>query len=642
METPMSSIARTLSCSLTWIWFALLGVFVEAGFAAGSIGELSPERISQIAAMLPAEPAGFGRPVSDRAFWNAAAKREALRDVVTEAGALLGQNFPAWDDELYQEFSRNGNRPPAERMIRQRRAWLQPLVLAECIENQGRFLPLLNKVLLEYTREPGWVLPAHDWGLSNFRREKFTVDLSSSAFAADLAQSLHWLGDRLDPAVRKEVMAAIQARVFDPFQRALPSGGDAFWLGSKRDPVKNNWNAVCLAGVVSAARAILPDRRERALFLAAGEHYSRYFINGFRDDGYCDEGAGYWAYGFGDYVLLRETLADATDGRIDLLAQPKIRKIAEYGVHIRMTDGLAPPFADCRFGTRTDPGLVDYCNRTLGLGLRKLESPQPIRAGQLTFLFMTETVLATPAGQAGAASRPADLRSFFDQAGVLVCRPSTGSAAQLSAAIKAGGNSSHSHNDIGAFAIALRGWQVVGDPGGPHAYDNKTFGPQRYDFKILNSFGHPVPVVAGQLQVDATKVRPRVLKTRFTEAEDEIQIDLKPAYAVPTLKKLVRTMRFSRAGDGQVTIEDAVSFSRPETFEVALQTLGTFQRRGESGFEFVFEGQRLTVEVRTPDGFELTLERISELRAPEFTRLGMKLRQPVTSATVTMTFRPSD
>ena len=112
----------------------------------------------------------------------------------------------------------------------------------------------------------------------------------------------------------------------------------------------------------------MPDRHERAVFLAAGEHYSQYFINGFRADGYCEEGAGYWAYGFGKYVLLREILADATAGRVDLFANPKIRKIAEYGIDIQMMDGLAPPFADCRFGTKVDAGLVAYCQRTLGLG----------------------------------------------------------------------------------------------------------------------------------------------------------------------------------------------------------------------------------------------------------------------------------
>ena len=615
---------------------------VAAGADLHADGELDPQRISQIEAMLSAQPAGFGRPIADRIFWASAKTREQFRsNIVAEAESLLRRKFPAWNDTLYLEFSRNGNRPPGERMLRQRHGWLYPLVLAECLEDQGRFLPLLNKVLREYTRERTWVLPAHDWELVNFRGERCTVDLASSAFAADLAQNLYWLGDRLDPAVRKDVATAIDTRIFAAFKRSLATGHDAFWLGSTNDPVKNNWNAVCLAGVVSAARTILPDRHDRAVFLAAGEHYSRYFINGFREDGYCDEGAGYWAYGFGNFVLLREALVNATGGQIDLFAQPKIRRIAEYGVHIQMTDGLAPPFADCRFGTVIDPELLSYCRQTLGLEVGSNDAAGAVNPlHQIAFLFMSQTPPPNSSGGATKDIETLQLRSFFDQAGVLLCRPADGQSSCLSAAIKAGGNGSHSHNDIGSFVIAVQGKQVVGDPGGPYAYDDKTFGPHRFDRKLLNSYGHSVPVVGGQLQLDATKIQPKVIGTNFTGVEDEIEIDLKPAYPVATLKNLVRTMRFSRQGEGRVTIEDTVSFSRPEKFEAAIQTPGSIRRTGEHSFEFTFEGRRLSAEVQTADGFEVSQERITEMGAPTFTRLGMKLKKPITDSRITITFRP--
>jgi len=608
--------------------------------AAGPYEELDNKRISQIEAMLPAQPAGFGRPVADRVFWSSAMTREAASNVLAEAEGLLGKDFPAWSDELYQEFSRNGTRPPAEKMLRARSAWLCPLVVAECLENQGRFLPTINKVLREYASEPTWVLPAHDWGLENFHGQKCTIDLRSSEFGAELAEAVYLLGDKLDPDVRKQVAKAIEDRLFAPFRQNLITGKGHHWLGSKAQPVQNNWNAVCLGGVAGAARTLMPDRHERAVFLAAGEHYSQYFINGFRADGYCEEGAGYWGYGFGKYVLLREILADATVGRIDLFANPKIRKIAEYGIEIQMMDGLAPPFADCRFGTKADAGLVAYCQRTLGLGNPSDEAKNaPIRKS-LSELFKSETPCMASRGKKDRREGMAGLRSFFDVVGVLICRPAPSESSRISAAIKAGGNGSHSHNDIGSFVIAIGGTQLVGDPGGPYAYDNKTFGPERYERKILNSFGHPVPVVAGQLQVDATKVHPKVLKTKFADGRDEIQIDLKSAYTVPDLKKLVRTLSYSRAGAGEVVIRDAVSFGRPETFEVAIPTLGSFRRVGDRGIEFEFEGRKLFAEVQTPDGFELTTERIEELGAPAFTRLGFKLSKPVTSAEVTVTFRP--
>ena len=149
--------------------------------------------------------------------------------------------------------------------------------------------------------------------------------------AANLAQTLYLLGDRITPELRGKVMAALEQRIFSPVRDSLQTHKGHWWLGSQSDPVKNNWNAVCLAGVTGAARTVLPDRHERAVFLAAADHYSQYFVNGFTDDGYCDEGPGYWIYGFGSFVALREITADATGNRVDLFDLPKTRLMALYG-----------------------------------------------------------------------------------------------------------------------------------------------------------------------------------------------------------------------------------------------------------------------------------------------------------------------
>lgn len=606
---------------------------------ADEFSELKPARIAEIEAMLPVQPAGFGRPIADRDFWNAPATRRVASNFVSDATALLEKDFPAWSDELYLEFSRIGRRPPGEKMLRARSDWLGPLVVAECVENQGRFLPLINRVLRAYASEPTWTLPAHDGNLDSFHRKKYFVDLDASSFGAELAQAIYLLGDRLDSDVRQQVMAAMEMRIFIPIRHSLLTGEGTYWLGSEKSRVQNNWNSVCLAGVVGAARTLLPDRYERAIFIAAGEHYSKYFINGFRGDGYCDEGAGYWAYGFGNYVILREVLADATRGNIDLFANPKIKNIALYGERIQLLEHLAPPFADCRFATKVDVGLVGYCNRVLKNGGSASNSTPSVCNEKLASQFMSVTPCAVVAEHVAANDESIALRSFFDQAGVLVCRPKSGTACRISAAIKAGGNSSHSHNDIGSFVINSGDQEIVGDPGGPHAYNNKVFGPERYTYKILNSFGHPVPVVAGQLQLDATKIHPKVLTTHFTEKHDEISIDLKPAYGVSGLKKLTRTMRFTRSGAGAVEIEDTVVFKAPMTFELALPALGSVKQMDSHTIEFALNGETIIAEVETPDGFEITRERVEELDAPAFTRIGLKLLKPVINATVKVTFR---
>lgn len=617
---------------------AVICCLLSTAMAAERFAELDPARIAAIAALLPERPAGFGRPINDRAYWSHPDTLALVGKVVADAEKLVGKEFPAWDDALYLEFSKMGRRPPGERMMKTRHGWLRPLVLAECVEAKGRFLPTIAIALEEYLRQPTWTIAAHDRNLANFQRKSYSVDLVSALFAADLATALHLLDDRLDADLRRRVDEAIHLRVLTPMRRSYVTGKGHGWLGSKAQPVQNNWNAVCLSGAVGAALAIIPDRTERAVHAAAAEHYSTYFLNGFHSDGYCDEGGGYWSYGFGNFAVLREELIQSTGGRIDLFLDPKIRNIALFGVRFQMNDRLVPPFADCRAGSRANVDLVAYCNQVMALGLPGLEGAGGIGRASLATALMRPTPCAAKPGTATAAAL-VDVRSFFDQAGVLVCRPSSPTC-RLAAAMKAGGNSSHSHNDIGSFVIALGSETIVGEPGGPHAYNDKTFGPQRYTFKMLNSFGHPVPVVAGQLQVDATKVKPPVLGTAFSDAQDEMRIDLKPAYQVPTLAKLERTMRFVRTGVGAVRIEDVVAFTQASAFEVCLTTRATHEQVDATTLVFTAGKERLQVVVTTPDGFELTSEAIEEFDAPPFTRLGLKLTKPVTATTVTMVFTP--
>jgi len=601
--------------------------------------ELTQERIATIAGMLPQAPAGFGKPITDRDFWRNPDTLARTGNAVSRATPLLNKEFPAWSDELYLDFSKTGRRPPGEAMIRARELWLEPLVTAECVENQGRFLPAIHRTLEAYLAQPAWTLPAHDHSLDNFHRRKFTVDLRAAETAADLAQALWLLGDRIDAGLRTRMLAALEQRVFAPVRTSLTTHKDHWWLGETSKPVQNNWNAVCLAGVVGAARTILPDRNDRAVFVAAGEHYSQYFINGFTDDGYCEEGPGYWVYGFGDFVGLREVLAHATAGRIDLFDRPKTIRMALYGKRIAFPGGDVPPFADCRTGTRANKRLIDYCDRVFGMapGVKGAASGPGLRG--LARMFTSETPAPIKASRPRADE---SLRSYFDKVGVLVCRPGNPSTGRLSAAIKAGGNGSHSHNDIGSFVISLDGQQPVGDPGGPHAYDNETFGPKRYEKNILNSFGHPVPVVDGQLQVDATKVKPKVLETLFQPDWDRITIDMAPAYQVPSLKKLTRTMTYSRKDAGKIGIKDEVTFSKPSAFELALTTRWEITQTDPTTLELSQGGRKLIAEVTTPDGFDLTRTRIEELGAPAFTRIGIKLRKPVTDASVNVVFRPAE
>ena len=269
--------------------FFALAIFLscicrQAG-AVEKFAELDPLRVEQIAPMLPERPAGFGKPVEDRKFWSSSQVGEISAKALQDAEKLLAKPFPVWDESLYLDFSKTGQRPPGEKMMSARNGWIFPLVLAECFENKGRFLPKIREVLLEYVKQPTWTLPAHDRDLGNFHRKHYSVDLASSAQAAQLAQAVYLLGGKLEPDVRAEVMGALETRIFKPIRESLRTGNGNWWMGSKSKPSQNNWNAVCLAGVVGAARTVLPDRHDRSIFVAAGDQYSAYFLNGCRSDG---------------------------------------------------------------------------------------------------------------------------------------------------------------------------------------------------------------------------------------------------------------------------------------------------------------------------------------------------------------------
>lgn len=118
---------------------------------------------------------------------------------MTRAESLLSSSFPAWDDVAYLDSSKRGQRVAGEKMISERHGWLLPLVMAECVENRARLLPLLTKVLPSYAEEPTWTLPAHDPHLTNFRREQYDVDLDASSFGHEIAEALFLHGDKVDP-----------------------------------------------------------------------------------------------------------------------------------------------------------------------------------------------------------------------------------------------------------------------------------------------------------------------------------------------------------------------------------------------------------------------------------------------------------
>lgn len=620
--------------------YALLSAVVVWSLAAwGELPPLDEKRVAEIASWLPEKAVGLGRPIGDRAAWEKLSQSGVFKSSIADADRIIAAPIPDQPEELYLDFSKTGNRDRYQKVAFGRRDDLCTLVLAECATNQGKYLPRIADLIDALCAERTWVWPAHDRSLVNFNGKAVEIDLGAAELGWQMSTARWLLQDRLPQATREKIQANVNRRIIEPYLawatgKARPIG----WMS-----VTNNWNAVCHAGVVGACLASVDDPRTRAIFIASAERGMRPFLAGFTPDGYCSEGLGYWNYGFGHFVSLTETVYQATGGRVDFMKLPGAAAPATFAPRITIINGVAPAFADCPLYPKPYPQIMWYLNKRFSLGLKewdelnsKMERNYLSEAVMYRFMNGSELPLR---GNGGREPLPqiGGLRTWFDSAGILIGRPAPGG--KLGVALKGGHNAEHhNHNDLGTFVVVVGERNIIADPAGER-YTARTFSAKRYDGRLLNSYGHPVPVVAGQLQQPGAKARAKVLQAEFTDEKDTLSFDLTSAYPVPELVKLQRTFVYSRQGAGSLTVTDQVSFKSPQSFESALITLGTMKREGE---KIVLEDGS-AVEITIDSGgakYTLSSEEIIENAVNKPLRIAIKLDEKVTEATVRMTIVP--
>ncbi len=448
---------------------------------------------------------------------------------------LLGEKPAECTDELYLEFTKNGNRTHYQRPYGQLTETLEKLVARERETRDGKYAAKIAEFVEAISALKSWTLPAHDGSLTSFHGTPH-IDLGAARLGLAFANALAVAGERLPPATRQRAKDELERRIFAPYlatARGQSKPAGHWWFRTR-----NNWNAVCHSCVVRAALAYYPEgSAERAEIVKAAVDAVPSFMDGFTDDGYCSEGAGYWNYGYGHFLEMGLALRAAPE-KIDLFGMfPKTKAVAKYGFDYKLTAKTSPRFAD-------------------GGG-----SPSE------RYLAMCSSIWPDLALELG-------MRSRFPDAQVWVCRPAAG-AKGVTLGFKGGHNDEfHNHNDVGSYNIALGDAIVTGDPGG-EVYTRRTFSPRRYESKVLNSYAHPVPRVDGVLQGTGRKFAGKVLKEEFTDGRDVVEIDISGAYKCDKLVSLVRTFVYDRA-KASVTVTDRAKFSAPASFEVPAVSLGGF------------------------------------------------------------------
>ncbi len=612
-------------------------VVIKPGQTFSGIPEDS--RVQEIAGWLSPNPQGLGKPITDRTAWAGFPNPKA---VLKLAEHELTEPIPELTDDLFLIYSRKGTRIEYEIPYQHRTKRLADFAVAECIENKGRFLPAIEAELTAILGERTWALPAHDTQLKAFNGKQI-LDLGVTMRSWNLATVDYLLGAKLRPETREKIRTEVNRRVLQPYKAQIldKTSGTAGWIGSL-----NNWNAVCHAGVIGSALALLPEARDRAWFLASMEIYIRNYLASFTADGYCSEGIGYWNYGFGHYALMAQAVGEATQWRLNLYAPEIVRNVLDYPRRLEMLPGIYPAFADNVPSVKPSPWIPQVVGAKISGGFPPVKpvivsgvSAHPLAA----LLYETMTVAfaepsATTAATASHAIMP--LRDNFPDAGVVVLRPSDAvSGKGLAIAIKAGQNSGgHGHNDVGSYVVALNTKTPLLDPG-MELYTSRTFGPHRYDSKVLNSYGHSVPVVAGKLQDTGAEARGTITAIQTSDAEDSYDIDFARAYikSVPSLKKLTRHLRYIRLPQPAIEISDEVEFDSPQSFGDALITFGKCQTLSADTLVIYDGAEALQVKINT-DSHAFTLNNeVLEENLPsgqKARRVGLSLNEPATHSRI--------
>ena len=402
-----------------------------------------------------------------------------------------------------------------------------------------RLMDQIYAVCDEYT----WCLPAHQ--KQNDRNDNVKVDLFASETGFALAEIYTLLGDRLDPLIRDRIQFEFDRRVVKPFTSVNNYG----WWESGT----SNWTAVCTGSVACAMMLLRPElaKELESRFVASIDKY----LTGFKDDGICFEGCGYWHYGFGFFTVFADMIRTFTEGRIDYFKQEKVRTVSTFIQKMFLSGGACVSFADSGGrGVNYHLGLLHYLKKeypndvlvympklsynydTCGRFCLQLRSA----------IWFDEETYNNPADDSVEKEYYANESQWF------VKRTSN-----YGFAAKGGCNAElHNHNDVGSFIFAKNGTQILMDLGSG-GYTRQYFGPERYTFLETSSRGHSVPLFGSTCQGLGAD-----FKATNTKYENGVfSTDIAGAYNVEGLNSIVRSFSFT---NDTVTLSDKFDYQGSE------------------------------------------------------------------------------
>jgi hypothetical protein len=599
----------------------------------------SEQQIKMLKEVLPKKTFQAAPKIDDRVYWNSLAETPSGKTYLKKALSFLDKKpeVPI-SDEIYRRANIEGNRGIYKPRYYRTMECLEHFILAECLENKGRFLTQINTFSQAILNMKSWVHPNHDDNENGILEGKrVSIDLGARRFGSVLALAENLLGTKLELVLRIQITEQLQTRIIHSYLKSC----EVLDKNNKWIKSTSNWNSVCTSGSVFVSIAISKSEEERLAAIGCALNSMKHYLSGFGQDGYCSEGVGYWRYGFGHYLYLAQILKDYTNGKIDLFEShnpEKLKNVADFPENFHIQNDLYAPFADGSSIVKNNEGNFAYVLAAKQYGIKKPTENILDQAVEQLIVWKNISDFSTRVEDDTEEVLKASY-SYFDDFGMVISRG--GQKVPFSIAMKAGHNQeNHNHSDVGTYSVLLGKDIITGDIGAP-SYRAGAFSPNN---KARSSWGHPVPRINNTLQSNGRKFEGKITNTSFDENRDKVEMDIKAAYELADLNSLTRYFVNNKSGIGYISIKDTFVADKPVSFGTAIMTFSEIEIVSTNTLILTGENQKLKVEIKSTGG-EIFIHPeavpVKHLREGKgATRIGIDFKKKRKEGAITIIYTP--
>ena len=531
--------------------------------------------------IIPAPTSYAPIPPAKDLFWKKAIPFAIRNDYVRLGEKWIGQEWKKIPDDIFAEYKTNGNRRNYENKSFELRSRLAYLVMAEIMEQKGRFMKDIIQGLHYMISETWWGIPAH-YPLAKPESDTQVVDLFNAETSNLLAWTTYMLHDDLEmeqKSICRKIRKEIDRRMLTPARTI-----DYSW--KKRT---NNWNPWICANWLSCILFCETDRQHQIDAIQQVLKCLDIFVDGYPNDGGCDEGIGYWNRATGSLFDCIQLLSLATNNAVSYPKTEKLLAMATFPYKLYIGNNQYVNFADTRPNATIPYDVAFLLGLSIGdsvltqlaaLNAQRASfstrpaqtyrtSEFPSLSRELLFLLHYNTFKDTKSAE------PLVRDTWLPDLQVFTARSEENTTRNLYVAAKGGHNDeSHNHNDVGNFIVYNDAEPVLIDIG-VGTYTSQTFSGGRYGLFNCRSAYHNVPLINGTEQHAGKTFRAKDVKYSCDEGQASLTLDIADAYPQEAyVKQWRRTIQLNRSQEVRIT-EDYQLLSYQKPTELVLVTCGT-------------------------------------------------------------------